>query len=75
LLRYKGIEIVTINDYLYRGGKSMLAQSLDEWKKEGRLEGKLEGKIETAKNMLAEDLDIKMISHITGLSISEIEKL
>ena len=75
LLRYKGIEIVTINDYLYRGGKSMLAQSLDEWKEEGRLEGKLEGKIETAKNMLAEDLDIKMISHITGLSISEIEKL
>lgn len=57
----------------------MLAQSLDELKEEGRLEGKLEGrlegKIETAKNMLTEGLDIKMISHITGLSISEIEKL
>lgn len=61
----------------------MLAQSLDELKEEGRLEGRLEGKlegrlegkIETAKNMLIEDLDIKMISHITGLSISEIEKL
>jgi predicted transposase/invertase (TIGR01784 family) len=35
----------------------------------------LEEKIETAKNMLSEGLDIKMISHITGLSISEIEKL
>ena len=79
LLRYKGIEIVTINDYLNKRGNSMLAQSLDEWKEEGRLEGKLEGllegKIETAKKMLEEGLDIKMISHITGLSISEIEKL
>ncbi|MDA3939137.1 MAG: hypothetical protein PF693_07495 [Spirochaetia bacterium] len=53
----------------------MLAQSLDEWKEEGRLEGRLEEKIETAKNMLIEGLDIKMISHITELSISEIEKL
>ena len=65
----------------------MLAESLDELKEEGRLEGleegKLEGlqeglqkgKLETAKNMLVEGMDIKMISHITGLSISEIEKL
>ncbi len=75
LLRYKGVEIVTINDYINERGKSMLAESLDEWKEEGRLEGILEGKIETAKNMLAEGLDIKMISHITGLSLSEIEKL
>ena len=75
LLRYKGIEIDTINDYINERGESMLAQSLDELKEEGRLEGRLEGKIETAKNMLAEDLDIKMISHITGLSISEIENL
>lgn len=75
LLRYKGIEIVTINDYLNERGESMLAQSLDELKEEGRLEGKLEGKMETAKNMLEEGLDIQMISHITGLSISKIEKL
>jgi predicted transposase/invertase (TIGR01784 family) len=32
-------------------------------------------KLETAKKMLAEGLDIKMISHISGLSIVEIEKL
>ena len=87
LLRYKGIEINTINDYLNERGESMLAQSLDDLMEEGRVEGRVEGraegrvegrvaeKIETAKNMLNEGLDIKMISHITGLNISEIEKL
>jgi predicted transposase/invertase (TIGR01784 family) len=74
-LRYKSVEINAKKDYINERGKSMLAQSLDEWKEEGRLEGRLEEKIETAKNMLIEGLDIKMISHITGLSISEIEKL
>lgn len=75
LLRYKGVEIDTINDYINDRGKSMLAQSLDEWKEEGRVEGRVAEKIDTAKNMLAEGLDIKIISHITGLSLSEIEKL
>ena len=32
-------------------------------------------KLETIRKMLAEGLDIKMISHISGLSIAEIEKL
>ena len=32
-------------------------------------------KLESAGKMLAEGLDIKMISHISGLSIAEIEKL
>lgn len=32
-------------------------------------------RLETTKKMLAEGLDIKMISHISGLSIEEIEKL
>ena len=41
----------------------------------GLKEGRVEGKIETAKNILAEGLNIKMISHITGLSVSEVEKL
>jgi predicted transposase YdaD len=31
--------------------------------------------LEIAQKMLAEGLDVKMISHITGLEISEIEKL
>jgi len=83
LLRYKGVEINTINDYIDERGESMLAQSLDELKEEGRVEGLVEGRVEgrveekitTAKKMLDEGLDIKMISHITGLSISELEKL
>ena len=68
----------------------MLAQSIDELKEEGRVEGRVEGmeeerstqeklrkqeKLETVKKMLAEGLDIKMISHISGLSISEIDKM
>ena len=32
-------------------------------------------KLETTRKMLAEGLDMKMISHISGLSITEIEKL
>lgn len=31
-------------------------------------------KLETAKKMLARGLDVEMISQITGLSISEIDK-
>ena len=79
LLKYKGVEINTINDYIGDRGESMLAQSIDELKEEsielGIVKGRVEEKLETAKKMLTEGLDIKMISHITGLSISEIEKL
>jgi predicted transposase/invertase (TIGR01784 family) len=35
---------------------------------EGKIEGKLEGKLETAKAMLAEGLDIKLIVKMTGLT-------
>ena len=83
LLKYKGVDIDTINSYIDERGESMLAQSIDELKEEGRVEGfeegivkgRVEEKVETAKNTLAEGLDIKMISHITGLSVSGIEKL
>ena len=86
LLKYKGVEIDTINDYIDDRGESMLAQSIDELKEEGREEGREEErsiqeelrkqeKIETTKRMLAEGLNIKMISHISGLSLTEIEKL
>ena len=86
LLKYKGVEINTLNDYLDDRGESMLAQSIDELKDEGREEGREEErsmqeklrkqeKLETIRKMLDEGLDLKMISHISGLSISEIEKL
>ena len=44
-------------------------------KEDYRREGKLEGKFETVKNMLEENLDIEVISKVTGLSINEIERL
>ena len=94
LLKYKGVEIDTINDYIDDRGESMLAQSIDELKEEGLKQGIERGieqgierersmqeelrkqeKLETIRKMLAEGLDIKMISHISGLSIAEIEKL
>ena len=37
--------------------------------------GKNEGKIEIAKNLLAQEIDVKTISAATSLSIAEIEKL
>ena len=42
---------------------------------EGKIEGKAEGKIEIAKSSLLENIDINTISRITGLSVTEIEKL
>ena len=90
LLKYKGVEIKKINEYISDRGESMLAQSIDELREEGREEGREEErkkqeeirkyelkqeKLETVKKMLAEGLNIKMISHISGLRISEIEKL
>ncbi len=42
---------------------------------EGKIEGKMEGKIEIAKASLAQNLDIKTIALITGLSEEEIKGL
>ena len=44
-------------------------------KREGREEGREEEKRETAQNMKARGLDSVLISEITGLSLSEIERL
>ena len=43
--------------------------------KEGKLEGIKEGQISIAKTMKTKNLDINLISEITGLTIDEIEKL
>ena len=42
---------------------------------EGRIEGKTERNIEIAKNMLNQNMDVNLISNVTGLSIEEIESL
>ena len=41
----------------------------------GKLEGIKEGQISMAKSMKTKNLDINLISEITGLTIDEIEKL
>ena len=41
----------------------------------GYVDGKAEGKNEIAKNMLKENINIELISKVTGLSLEEIEKL
>jgi predicted transposase/invertase (TIGR01784 family) len=48
-----------------------LKNSLDTAKEEG----KIEGKIEIAKNMILKELDISLISEITGLTEKEIKEL
>ena len=42
---------------------------------EGRMEGKTERNMEIAKNMLNQNMDVNLISNVTGLSIEEIESL
>ena len=43
--------------------------------REGKLEGIKEGQISMAKSMKSKNMDINLISEITGLTIEEIEKL
>lgn len=41
----------------------------------GRIKGKIEGKTEVAKSLLAQNIDIKIITKATGLTSKEIENL
>ena len=54
-------------------------QGEEKGKAEGMAKGKVVGKnernIEIAQNMLKENVNIELISKVTGLSIDEIEKL
>ncbi len=56
--------------YLY-GNQIML----DEERRLGKEEGIKENQILTAKNMKNKNMDINLISELTGLSIKEIENL
>ena len=48
---------------------------LEDMRLTGRNEGKTEEKLEIAKNMLNLNMDVNLISNVTGLSIEEIESL
>ena len=50
-------------------------EGIKEGIKKGKLEGIKEGQISMAKSMKTKNLDINLISEITGLTIDEIKKL
>ena len=63
--------------------KEAIKEGLKEGREEGRVEGLKEGReegsqnkaLEIAKNMLKENMDINLISKITGLSLNKINEL
>ena len=58
-----------------RTAKSKLEEALQRGLEQGIEQGFREKAIEDTKKMLKENLGIKLISRITGLSVDEIEKL
>ena len=50
-------------------------EGIKEGIKKGKLEGIKEGQIAMAKSMKAKNMDINLISEITGLTIEEVNKL
>ena len=60
--------------YLY-GNQIMLDEERKLGKEEGIKEGIKENQILTARNMKKENIDISVISKVTGLSIEKVEKL
>ncbi len=59
----------------YTEKENAIKEGREQGIKEGIKEGKLEQKIETVKNLLKENIDINIISKVTGLSLKEIENL
>ena len=61
------------------GIKEGIKEGIEKGIKKGRREGKLEGIKERnysiARDMKSKNMDINLISEITGLSIKEVEKL
>ena len=57
------------------GFKKGIEQGIEKGIEKGIEQGIKENKIVTAKNMKNKNIDISLISDVTGLSIEEIEKL
>ena len=58
-----------------KGIKKGIKKGIREGKLEGKLEGIKEWNYTIAKDMKNKNMDINLISEITGLTIEEIEKL
>ena len=57
------------------GIKEGIEEGIKKGRKDGKLEGLKEGQISMAKAMKNKNMDINLISEITGLSVEEIHKL
>ena len=62
-------------DGLQKGIEKGIEKGVREGKKEGMEKGSKEAKITIAKKMLKQKLEVELISDITGLSQTEIEKI
>jgi len=61
-----------VDEYDYEFVQKKLMNSI---KDEGYEKGKIDEKLEIAKNLLSENIDINIISKLTGLSINQINNL
>ena len=66
---------IMLKDERREGIKEGMKKGKLEGIKEGKLEGIKEGQISMAKSMKTKNLDINLISEITGLTIEEVNKL
>ncbi|MFK7899221.1 MAG: JAB domain-containing protein [Cyclobacteriaceae bacterium] len=66
-------------EYLRKESEKKIKEGAKKWLNKGKVEGEKlgleKGKLETAKNMLAKNLTIELISDITGLSVEKIKSL
>ncbi|MCM1370744.1 MAG: hypothetical protein NC181_02490, partial [Clostridium sp.] len=60
---------------LEQGMKQGIERGIEQGMKEGKIQGINERNIEIAKSMLSKNFDLKIISEITKLPISDITKL
>ena len=67
--------IETLKDYREEGLKEGLEKGLNKGMEKGLQQGREEGKAETALAMLANGLDVALVSKCTGLSEPQIREL
>ena len=67
--------IAELKEKYIRDEQASIEYAQDEGYRHGKEDGKAEGKTEIAKNMIKENVNIELISKVTGMSIEEIKNL
>ena len=67
--------IAELKEKYIRDEQASIEYAQNEGYRQGEAKGKVERNIEIAKNMLKENINIELISKVTGLSLEEIENL